>query len=224
MIGIIAAMQEELQEVLALMENWHEDEIHGIHFYHGDLNGKKVVLMRSGIAKINATFATTLLLVKYGVKHVINVGSAGGLRDDLRILDVVVSTHVAQHDLDVGRARGELGDQPRFFFADPELVSKASQLKIEGATIHQGLVVSGDQFVVSAAAGSILNHFADAICVEMEACAVAQVCFKMKMPFVIVRSISDLPHETDNNLTFEEYLPLAARNSARVTSALVAQI
>ena len=224
MIGIIAAMEEELQEVLKFMSNVEEESKFGVKFYRGLLEQKQVVLMLSGIAKINASFSTSLLILTYGVSSIINVGSAGGLKDNQKLLDVVVSTHVGQHDLDVGRAKGELGGQPRFFQANQSMIDKIKQIDNDDILIHYGLIVSGDQFIMSKATAQIVSDFEDALCVEMEACAVAQVCVKTNVPFVIIRSISDLPYEVDNGLTFEEYLPKAAHNSALITKYLVASM
>ena len=221
MIAIIAAMHEELQEVLSLMEDTQEERVYGVSFYHGSLAGKEVVAMLSGIAKINATFSTTLLLMKYAPDVVINVGSAGGLHADLQMLDVVVSTRVCQHDLDVGRAKGELGGQPRFFEADAKLISLASNLQLPNVRVHTGLIVSGDQFIVAKASSFISKEFPDALAVEMEAAAVGQSCMKANIPFVVIRSISDLTYEPENGMTFDEYLPIAAKHSAMIAKQLI---
>lgn len=221
MIAIIAAMQEELQEVLGLMEDVQEEQIYGVSLFRGKMAGKDVVALHSKIAKINATFSTAVLLMKYAPDAVINVGSAGGLHADMKLLDVVVSTGVCQHDLDVGRAKGEISGQPRFFAADARLVSLASTLQLPGVTVRSGLIVSGDQFIRASASSPIIAEFPDALAVEMEAAAVGQSCMKAQVPFVVIRSISDLTYEPENGMTFEEYLPVAARHSALIAKQLV---
>ena len=221
MIGIIAAMSEELNEIEALMDDVSEQIIHNTRFLVGKMEGKEVVAVLSRVGKINATVSTMLLLTNFKIDKIINVGSAGGLKRDMRLKDVVISTKVKQHDMNI-----ELSGQPMYFDADEELIEKAYEAskKIENITVQKGLIVSGDQFVMANEAMHIIEKFPDALCSEMEAAAVANTCWRMNVPFVVIRSISDFPHTGENEMTFEEYLVYAARNSAIVTQALVKSI
>lgn len=218
MIGIIAAMKEELAEIEALMTETKEEIIHNTRFVTGKMEGKEVVAVLSRVGKINATVSTMLLLERFNIDKIINVGSAGGLKHDMRLKDVVISTKVKQHDMNI-----ELSGQPMYFDADEELVKKAFEASklIPNITVSKGLIVSGDQFVMANEATHIVEKFPDALCSEMEAAAVANTCWRMEVPFVVIRSISDFPHTGENEMTFEEYLVYAARNSAIVTQALV---
>ncbi len=218
MIGIIAAMPEELNELTALMSDISEKSVHNTKFVCGTLAGKEVVAVLSRVGKINATVSTMLLLDNFSIDKIINIGSAGGLKPDMRLKDVVISTKVKAHDMNI-----ELSGFPTYFEADPELVEKAEEASklIEGITVRKGLIVSGDQFIMANEAQGIIAKFPDALCSEMEAAAVAQTCWRMEVPFVVIRAISDFPHTGNNEMTFEEFLVYAAKNSAIVTEALV---
>lgn len=221
MIGIIAAMNEELTEIEKYMSDITEKTIHNTKFLCGKMEGKEVVAVLSRVGKINATVSTMLLLDNFDVNMIINVGSAGGLKRDMQLKDVVISTKVKQHDMNI-----ELSGQPIYFDADEGLIEKAYEAskEIPGITVRKGLIVSGDQFVMANEAGSIIEKFPDALCSEMEAAAVANTCWRMDIPFVVIRSISDFPHTGENEVTFEEYLVEASKNSAKVTHALVKRI
>lgn len=226
MIGIIAAMQEEVVDIVSMMNDVEKRIIHETEFYVGTLSNKEVVVVRSGVAKINAVVSTMLCLTNFPIDCVINIGSAGGLKEGMKLLDVVVSTEVAQHDLDVGNERGKLSGQPRFVEGDATLIAKAKEAAstLKDIHVHEGLIVSGEQFITANATGEIMEHFPNVACVEMEAAAVGFTCYRMGVPFVVIRSVSDIPHNEGNGMTFEEYLPLAARNAARLTKCVVEKI
>lgn len=218
MTGIIAAMQEELNEIVRLMEDREETNINGTAFTAGSIGGHKVVAVLSGVGKVNATISTMLLLQNFDIDSVINCGCAGGLRTDMQLLDTVVATGVTAHDMNF-----ELINQPDIFEADEKLVEKAVQAgrKVLGDRIRKGLVVSGDRFVTSEEVGTIAEKFPEALCAEMEGVAVAQVCWKLKRPFAIIRSISDFPGNEGNRMMFDEYVVLAAVNASKVIRELL---
>lgn len=221
MIGIIAAMQEELVEIEKIMTNISYQEHHKTKFICGQIEGKEVVAVLSRVGKINCTVSTMLLLTNFEIDKIINVGSAGGLKPTMNLTDVVISTKVKAHDMNI-----ELDNHPMYYEADEILVDIAYEASkmIEGINIYKGLIVSGDQFIMANEASHIVEKFPDALCSEMEAAAVAQTCWRMDVPFVVIRSISDFPHTGENEMTFEEYLKYAAKNAAIVTKAFVAKL
>lgn len=226
MIAIIAAMHEEVVDITAMMEKVEKKVIHNTDFYVGLLEGKEVVVVRSGVAKINACVSTMLTLTNFPIDYVVNIGSAGGLKEGMKLLDVVVSTEVVQHDLDVGNERGKLSGQPQMVEADATLIKKALEAasEIDDIQTYSGLIASGEQFIMTSQAGEIMKHFPMVACVEMEASAIGFTCWRMGVPFVVIRSISDIPHQEGNGMTFEEYLPYAAKNAAILARALVKKL
>ena len=151
MIGIIGAMEEEVKALLDKTEDIHENKILDCVFYEGKIDNKQVVILQGGIGKVNSAICVTLLLTNYDIDYVINIGSAGGLKDYQNVGDVVISSHVAYHDVDLtafGRPMGELPELPVFIPADENLVNKAKDI-LHKMNIHEnvGLIVSGDQFI-----------------------------------------------------------------------------
>lgn len=226
MIGIIGAMEEEVAEILKLMDLERKKNIQGYLFYEGQMNNHHVVLLQGGIGKVNAAIATTLMMNHYPIEYVINIGSAGGLDVHQNIGDVVISNAVAHHDVDVtafGRELGEVPGMPLYFKPDEDLLLKVKTI-LENHHIpsHIGLIVSGDQFIASDQQFSMIQkNFSDAMCVEMEAAAIAQVCYVYQKKFIITRSLSDIYQKGDNSIQFDEYLKKASIASAKMCYELV---
>lgn len=226
LIAVIAAMQPELDYLLTQLEKRHDDVAGAVHFYLGEIKGVRVVLALSGIGKVNAALTTAIIIERYAPDYVINTGSAGGLKAGMQIGDVVVGQEVAHHDVDVTAFGYESGQVPQL---PPRF--KASQLLVEAATcaaqvytgahIHTGLIVSGDQFIGTAEQNSaIKDKFADVLAVEMEAAAIAQTCYQLHIPFVIIRAISD-NGDANAAISFDEFLQQAGQNSARMVIDLI---
>ncbi|TYL49182.1 5'-methylthioadenosine/S-adenosylhomocysteine nucleosidase [Marinomonas sp. IMCC 4694] len=218
-IGLIGAMDEEVAVIKAWMTQVREQTIAGCEFYVGQFEGKDVVLLKSGIGKVNAAVSTTLLLSQFTPDYVINIGSAGGYDTDLNVGDVVISDEVLHHDVDVtafGYVMGQVPNMPATFVADAGLVQKAKDAvktvaKVQAKT---GLIGTGDSFMNDPVrVETVRVTFPALLAVEMEAAAVAQVCFKFETPFVIVRSLSDIAGKASPQ-SFEEYLSVAAENSS----------
>jgi adenosylhomocysteine nucleosidase len=218
-IGLIGAMDEEVAVIKAWMTDVREQAIAGCEFFVGHFEGKDVVLLKSGIGKVNAAVSTTLLLSQFQPAYVINIGSAGGFDPDLEVGDVVISDQVVHHDVDVtafGYAMGQVPNMPATYPADVGLVSKAQQA-LQSVTQVQakvGLIGTGDSFMNDPVRVEVVRAiFPELVAVEMEAAAVAQVCFKFGTPFVVVRSLSDIAGK-ESPKSFEEYLKVAAENSS----------
>ncbi len=225
MIAIIGAMSEEVLEIKSKIKNMTEKTYVNIKFYEGMIEDKFVVLMQSGIGKVNASLSTTVLLEHYNIEKVINIGTAGGLKPDCEVLDIVISENVFYHDVDVTAFSYKLGQVPQmplYFKSDENLVVLAEKiLKTEKLAYHKGLIASGDQFISNEEQRKrILTQFSEVIAVEMEASAIAQVCYIYKKPFIILRSLSDIAGK-ESELTFSKFLEQSATNSANIVLKLI---
>lgn len=217
MIAIIGAMPEEVREIVRLMHDVKEVTIDAHLFHTGTLNGTKVVVLLSGIGKVEAAISTILCLKNFPVKGIVNIGTAGGLKEEQEVLDVVVSTKTAYHDFDLtafGEPKG-FATSRYVVDADPNYIDAFQ--RIIGEERHWiGPIVSGDMFVGDpSVVASIINAFPEAICVEMEGAAIAHAAKIFNTPFVILRSLSDIAVKHGNAMTFEEYLVKASERSAR---------
>ena len=225
-IGIIGAMDEEIIILKNKMNNLVTSEIAGCEFFEGELNGKQVILTKSGIGKVAASVATTLLISKFEIAQIINTGSAGGYDPKLNVGDIVISNEVRFHDVDVtafGYEIGQMAQQPAAFTPARELVELAleSSRSLTQINVIQGLICTGDIFMADPAKAEIArSNFPTMAACEMEAAAVAQVCQQFEVPFVIVRSLSDIAGKK-SELSFEEYLPVAAKNASILVEAIV---
>ncbi|WP_416325328.1 5'-methylthioadenosine/adenosylhomocysteine nucleosidase [[Eubacterium] hominis] len=215
MIGIIAAMDLEVEAIIQQAEVIKK-EIHGITFYEGTLAKQNVIIMKSGVGKGNAAMSTTILNEHYALEAIINIGTAGGLKPEEQILDAVLSERVVQHDFDTSAVDGDEGIG-MYFDADVALLQVCKEV-LEGlkVKVHQGLVASGDQFIAGEEKlKQLMQKFPEAMCAEMEAGAIAQVCTHYHIPFVILRSLSDVACHKDSHMDFIEYAKHASERSAQ---------
>lgn len=216
--GIICAMPEEIKELKAQLTNESTKQIGGKDYYFGQISGQDVVLVESGIGKVEAGITTEHLITDCGADVVINSGSAGGIGDGLHVGDVVISTATAYHDVDATAfdyQYGQLpGKEPSFAASKKwgDALAKAGEQT--GLTVKQGLIVSGDQFIASQdAIKQILAHFPDALSSEMEGAAVGQVATDHQIPYVVVRAMSDTGDE-EAGVSFDEFIIEAGKRSA----------
>lgn len=225
-IGIIGAMEQEVSILKQAIENCQTVTKAGCTFFSGQLNGVDVVLLQSGIGKVAAAIGTTVLLDEYQPDVVINTGSAGGFDSSLNLGDVVISTEVRHHDADVtafGYEMGQMAQQPAAFIADAKLMDVAEKAleQMEDKHAVRGLICTGDAFVCTAERQAFIRtHFPSVIAVEMEASAIAQTCHQFNVPFVVVRAISDVA-DKESPMSFEEFLPLAAKSSSEMVFKMV---
>jgi len=227
-VGIIGAMEQEVTLLRDKIENRQTLTLAGCEIYTGTLNSVEVALLKSGIGKVAAALGTTLLLQLCKPDVVINTGSAGGLAPTLKVGDIVVSDEVRYHDADVtafGYEPGQMASCPAAFVADDKLIA-AAEMVIKQLDLNavRGLVVSGDAFINGAAPlERIRTTFPQAIAVEMEATAIGHVCHQFKVPFVVVRAISDVADQ-ESHLSFDEFLSVAARQSSLMVENLLVQL
>lgn len=228
-IGIIGAMEPEVALLRQQINNVSCTELGGYSFYSGELAGVQVVLVQSGIGKVASALATALLIQHFKPTAVINTGSAGGFDPELNVGDIVISTEVRHHDVDVtafGYEMGQVPQMPPAFAAHPELISAAEQsIQALGfCNTKKGLIATGDSFICDPARITIIRQqFPTMLAVEMEGAAIAQVCHMLKTPFVVIRSLSDIAGK-ESPQSFEAYLEVASKNSSAMVLELLQRL
>lgn len=228
MLGIIGAMDEEVSKLKEAMENVEICTKASMDFYKGAMCGKDVVVVRSGIGKVNAGICTQILVDIYGVDAVINTGIAGSLNASIDIGDVVLSTDTLQHDMDATGFGYEPGVIPRMdtsiFVADDKLraLAKASCEKVNpDIKVFEGRVVSGDQFISDKTKKTYIEENFKGYCTEMEGAAIAQAAYLNNIPFLIIRAISD---KADDSATvdYPTFEAKAIEHSVKLVKHMVA--
>jgi len=223
-IGIMGAMTQELEGLKENLENMRCETRRGIDFFYGTLHGKDVILVQCGIGKVNAAMTTTLLL-EQGIEKLIFTGVAGGLESGLEVGDLVISTDLVQHDVDVTALGYEIGlipDEKLSWSADPELRTLALEVagQLENRKAVLGRILSGDQFIASPEKVDRLRETFGGACTEMEGAAVAQVAAKFGVPFVVIRSLSDSANGGAKR-DYNEWMPIVAQNAKAVVRGML---
>lgn len=226
MIGIIGAMDEEVEQIVSAMNVERVEEKAGMKFCCGTLSGKDTVIVRSGIGKVNAAVCTQILCDDFNVTAVINTGIAGSLDAAIDIGDIVLSSDVLHHDVDATGFGYPLGQIPRMdtlsFKADAGLIKTAEECcrkALPNVGVHVGRVVSGDQFISDKAVKErIISNFGG-MCTEMEGAAIAQTAYINNVQFLIVRAISD---KADDSATvdYPSFEAQAIRNSVELLKTM----
>lgn len=228
-VAIIGAMEEEVVILRDKLVNLQQETIAGCEFNSGQLNGVDVILLKSGIGKVNAAMSTAILAEKFKPDAIINTGSAGGYNPSLNVGDVVISTEVRHHDVDVtifGYEYGQVPQLPAAFVSDSKLFSIAEEAakEITDVQVGKGLIVTGDSFMNDPVrVDFVRGKFTDLYAVEMEAAAIAQVAYQFSIPCVIIRSLSDIAGK-ESNISFDEFLETAGRNSAQLIIKMLERI
>ena len=220
-IAIIGAMEEEVQLLREALQDAQTERIAGTEYTAGTYEGKEVVLMKSGIGKVSTAMSIAILLDRYKPTVVINTGSAGGYDPTLKVGAIVISDEVRHHDVDVrvfGYEIGQVPQMPAAFKSDAQLIDVAKEA-VEAIGEHPygiGLICSGDVFMSDPERVELVrSQFPTMKAVEMEAAAVAQVCYQFGIPFVVIRALSDIAGQ-QSNISFDEFLPVAAKHSTQV--------
>ncbi len=198
MLGIIGAMDEEIDAIKKEMQEIEEINIKNVIFYKGKIEGKEIVLVLCGIGKVNAAIHTTLLINNFDIRKIVVTGVAGGIDPELEIGDFVISKDLIQHDVDATAFGSKLGEIPRMktstFLANQEMIKISKEILDEefpNKNNKVGRILSGDQFIASSEKLEMLVKIFKGDCVEMEGAAVAQVCYILGTDFVVLRLISD---------------------------------
>ena len=226
-LGVIGAMEEEVEILKKKMDIKETKKVAGMEFYEGTMDGKNIVLVRSGVGKVNMAACTQILIDEFKVSALVNSGVAGTMDTKLNQGYIVISTDAVQHDFDTTVFGDPLGEISRlgitFFKADKDMIDTAKKAakNVSGLHITQGRVASGDQFVAGGeVANRIKENFGDVAAVEMEGASMAQVAYLNKVPFVILRSISDKANG-EADLSYEEFLPIAAKNASKMVEEFI---
>ena len=230
MIGIIGAMDIELDTIKKEVKNLTKEEKGIRTFYTGTISGKEVVIVLAGIGKVNAAITTSKLLEEYNVDYIINIGVAGG-QNGVTHKDVVISTEALYHDVDVTSfgskyVHGQVPGMDATFKADETLIKKTVNV-LQNTTIryHLGKVASGDQFVTTKDSIVKVNQLHnDILAIEMEACAIAQTASIYNVPFIIYRSISDVLDDENQGDDFNKFVEEASENASLVLRELLKEL
>jgi adenosylhomocysteine nucleosidase len=223
-VAIVSAMTEEMELYLDLCSVDRTQTRAGLRLHEGRHAGHDLVLVRSGVGKVNAALCTQLVLDHYEPDAVVCTGTAGALHDGLDVGDIVVAEDCVQHDLHVDFLDLPRGHIPfsdlRFFSASPPLVRRAKDVSLADRALRTGRVCTGDTFVQDPAARADIQAALEGDCVEMEGAAVGQVCTLNDVPFLLVRAISDRA-DGHSDVDFPTFLRDAADASARVVLELL---
>ncbi len=227
MIGIIGAMEEEVEQLREAIEVAEKKEKAGMTFYSGKLEGVPVTIVRSGIGKVNAAVCAQILIDDFGVTSIVNTGIAGSLKADIDIADVVISEDALHHDMDAVGFGYPKGQIPRMdvlsFKADKYLIEmavKACRTAVPELGVHIGRVVSGDQFVSDKDKKAMITDTFHGFCTEMEGAAIEQVAYLNRLPYVVIRTISD---KADDSATMDypAFEKKAIENSVKIIKQFV---
>lgn len=230
MLGIIGAMAEEVANLKAQMENVKIYTAAKMDFYEGKLKGKDVVVVRSGIGKVNAAVCSQILVDQYHVTGIINTGIAGSLRNQINIGDIVLSKDTLQHDMDATGFGYQVGQIPQMevsvFEGDENMLRIAEECckqEIPEIGVHVGRVVSGDQFVSDREKKNWLLETFQGYCTEMEGAAIAQTAYLNQIPFLIIRAISDKADDSAK-MDYAEFEAKAIEHSVKLVTAMVEKL
>lgn len=218
MIGIITAEEKELLEITKIMNKKKEKNIYEKTFYTGVIDGVKVVCVKSNVGKVNSSRVCQMLIDNFDIKLVINVGTAGSVDNRLNIGDVVVADKLYQYDFDVtpfGRKRGEIENIGEFVKVDDSLLDL-----FKDTNVYIGSIASGDKFVTEREEKDNIRETFGVMCVEMEGTSIAQVCFLDKIPFLVIRSITDKLDGT-SKIEFEEFLESSSKRAADILKSII---
>ena len=229
-IGIIGAMEEEVAILKEKMEDVRIIKKASMDFYEGTLAGRKTVVVRSGIGKVNAGICAQILADVFSVEAIINTGIAGSLNKDINIGDIVLSTDVVQHDMDAtgfGYRKGQIPQMPIFYFAaDEKLRQLAAEVCREvnpDIQVFEGRIASGDQFVFDQGVkDGIVSEFA-AYATEMEGAAIGQAAYLNEIPFLVIRAISDKA-DGSAQMDYSEFEKKAIEHSVKLTLNMLARL
>ncbi len=222
-IGIISAMQNEVDLLLSLAEIWRTETVGKVTYHAGTLCGQQVVIAKAGVGKVLAASGMAALLNRYPVTKVIFTGVAGGVGDETRVLDEVIATRLIQHDFGQVTAEGfewfaGTNGEADYCDCDPGLVDlayDAAVTELGEDHVFKGIIASGDQFIASEAYVRRLQEDFDAVACEMEGAAIAAVCRNYDIPFVVLRCMSDKADGKAHE-TYENLVELAADQSGRI--------
>lgn len=233
--GIIGAMEPEVAILKAKLQQVEITKHAGFTFFSGMMNNEPVVIVQSGIGKVAAALATAILIDKFQPDYIVNTGSAGGFESSLSVGDIVISDEVRYHDVDVtafGYEIGQLPGNPAAYIPHPLLISAAkegieylNEKTLQAGSQHIksfiGLITTGDTFMTKDDdIAKAKANFPTMAAVEMEGAAIAHTCHQFNVPFVIIRSLSDIAGK-ESPTSFDEYIEMASINSSQLVINMI---
>ncbi|MEF9939264.1 MAG: 5'-methylthioadenosine/adenosylhomocysteine nucleosidase [Clostridium sp.] len=226
MLGIIGAMDEEVAKIKEVMSDVTVQTVAGMDFFEGKIDSKEVVVVRSGIGKVNAAICSQILVDRFPIQAIINTGIAGSLKNEINIGDIVLSTDAVQYDMDASGFGYKVGQIPRLdtfsFKADEELLKLAEECNQQvnpDIQAFTGRVVSGDQFVSNKEKKNYLSETFEGSCTEMEGAAIAQAAYLNHVPYLVIRAISDKADDSAD-MDYEVFEAQAILHSVRLLLAI----
>lgn len=219
-IGIIFAIDEEIEALKKYLEITNHYQIFELDFYEGIISDKKCLLVKSGVGKVHAARTTQILIDHFKVDYIFNIGIAGGVSNTLSIGDIVIGERLVQHDFDItafNHAKGYIPKVGEYVESDPYLLDLVHKLHFPN--LYFGVIASGDIFCTEEAMSKKIATKFNALCVEMESASIAQVCYLNLIPFLIIRSISDIIDD-HNVKTYEENI----ENSCQVVALFMMKL
>ena len=222
--GLIVAMQSEFDLVSKILDHPKTRTVGHIDFIEGTLGKKDIVLMKSGIGKVNAAAATVEMIKSFSPDTVINTGLAGGIDKSLSVMDIVIGQETAYHDVWCGEGNeyGQIQGLPARYAADNTLLNKARAITSD-IRIHSGLIVSGDKFITASdELSAIKEKFPTALAVDMESAAIAQICHLYDRPFLALRIISDTPGIENHYRQYQDFWTQAPEKSLEAVKQILA--
>jgi len=225
-IGIIVAMSSEQELVSHLLTNKLVKIEANQTFTEGTIGNHHIILLQSGIGKVCAAVGAVELIRQYQPDYIINSGVAGSLDQKVGVMDVVIGARTVYHDVDcfTDNPHGQIQGLPLYFEADKKLLEAASQISVS-QTLHVGLTCSGDQFISnSETLRGIKTYFPEGLAVDMESCAIAQVCYMYKVPYLSLRIISDTPGINDHETQYFDFWKEAPKTSLAVIEQMLANL
>ena len=227
-IGIIVATDEELIEIKNVMDSYEEKDIYELTFVKGKINSKKVIVVKCGVGKVNAARTTQILIDNFKISKIINIGAAGGINPELKIQDIVIGEKIVQYDFDISSSgdyeKGEIQGIGKYIRSDYELINickKVLEKRVDNSIkVVIGTIATADIFCSDPEIAKEVREEFGAECVEMEGAAIAQVCFLDKIPFLVIRGISDTPNG-HNEMDYYTYCHIAAKHAAEFLQDLL---
>lgn len=222
-IGVVVAMQSEFELVAKMLQNAQKQKIKHLDVITGKCGNQEIVLVQSGIGKVNAAATVVELINAFAPAKIINTGLAGGIGEGLQVMDVVAALYTGYHDVWCGDGNeyGQVQGLPTLFEGDHDLLNKVMQIKDD--SLHQGLIVSGDKFVSDLAElQAIKAKFPKALAVDMESAAMAQICYLYHVPFLALRIISDTPGVENHFAQYLDFWNKAPEKSLEIIKKILA--
>ena len=230
MIGLITAMNCELEAIKELLENEKEETYFSQKYYSGTISGKEVTMVEGGVGKVASAITCTRLIEKFHCDMILNIGTAGGIKDFENVLDMVIVDRMTYHDWvseTINNLPSNFVNAEYVFNSDEKLVETARKTadSIDDHKVFVGSIVSGDAFISQdSQVEFIQEHFPEAIACDMESASIGHVCSMYDIPFVIMRSLSDIVIKKDNDIDFLTYVKKASERAAAFTVKFLANI